>query len=107
MPRRALYLLIVGVALVAAVGLISCHFFGERGEVLPSAMPSFPEIASAASLQVLSAAWPEDLSALQFVTRVAAPKQLHRPIKIRFAAPPRDWFKRRTPCWSSLSGKSG
>ena len=34
MPRRALYLLIVGVALVAAVGLISWHFFGERGDVL-------------------------------------------------------------------------
>src|SRR6202035_5688265 len=34
MPRRALYLVIVGVALVAAVGLISWHFFGERGEVL-------------------------------------------------------------------------
>jgi len=34
MPRRTLYLLIVGIALVAAVGLISWHFFGEQGEVL-------------------------------------------------------------------------
>ena len=34
MPWRARYLLIGGVALVAAVGLIGWHFFDRRGEVL-------------------------------------------------------------------------
>ena len=34
MPWRVRYLLIGGVALVAAVGLIGWNFFGGRGEVL-------------------------------------------------------------------------
>jgi hypothetical protein len=34
MPWRAGYIVIGGVAVIAAVGLIGWHFFGGRGEVL-------------------------------------------------------------------------
>jgi hypothetical protein len=60
MPWRARYLLIGGVALATAVGVVGCHFFGGRGEVLrPDGRPvvTVMDFGQPFSLDPLPSGW--------------------------------------------------
>jgi hypothetical protein len=60
MPRRTLYLLIVGIALIVAAGLISWHLFDGRGEVLKpdgGPMVTVMDFARSLPLDPLPSGW--------------------------------------------------